>query len=94
MLTLMKDGLLLDGCKMRSACCRMVVVFQEEGLALWVADMMLVACRWDAPLLESQVQASQWELAWAFELEEVQEGLEEGVKVEQVQDLLAPPVRL
>ena len=45
MSTLMKDGLLLDGCKMRSACCRMVVVFQEEGLALWVADMKLVACK-------------------------------------------------
>ena len=61
---LMKDGWLLDDRRMRLVCCRMVVVFQEEGLALWVEDMKLVACRWD-PLL--QAEASQWELASASE---------------------------
>ena len=71
------------------------MVFQEEGPALWVADMKLAACRWDLLLLELQVQASKLELAWASEWEEVQEGLEEeGAKVEQVQDLPAPPARL
>ena len=58
MLMLMKDGWLLDGCRMRLVCCRMVVVFQEEGLALWVEDMKLVVCRWDPPL---QAEASPWE---------------------------------
>ena len=45
MSTLMKDGWQLGGRRMRFVRCRRVVVFQEEGPALWVADMMLAACR-------------------------------------------------
>ena len=65
MSTLMKDGCLLENYRMSLglcwwalACCRMVEVYWAEGLALRVADMKLVACRWDPLLLESQVQDS------------------------------------
>ena len=74
MSTLMKDGCLLEDCKMRLglcwwalASCRMAVAYRGEGLALRVADMKLVACKWDPPLLELQVQVLQWRLAEASE---------------------------
>ena len=71
MSTLMKDGFQLEGYRMSLdlcwwalACCRMVVVYRGEELA----DMKLVACKWDPPpLLELQAQASPWKLAWASE---------------------------
>ena len=67
MSTLMKDGCLLEDCRVSLglcwwalACCRMAEAYRGEGLALKVADMKLVACKWDPPLLELQVQALQW----------------------------------